>query len=101
MGYYQVFNFWVISISWSIVFLIIIAIYLYKSTRVKSEKSAPRKRSHVDLAKDQAIIWFLLGLLAFYIISVEVGSDTLFAVGNIAVEVMLVVYVWKNQKKAE
>jgi hypothetical protein len=101
MGYYDIFDFWIISISWSIVFLILVGIYLYTSTKPKREGNSRTKRNGVNLLKDQAIIWFLLGLLAFYIISVNVGSDSLFAVGNIIVEVMLLVYVWKNRKKAD
>ena len=101
MGYYEIFDFWIISISWSIVFLILIGIYLYTSTKAKRKENSQTKRNLVNLAKDQAIIWFLLGLLAFYIISINLGSDILFAVGNILVEAMLVIYVWKNRKKAD
>jgi hypothetical protein len=101
LGYYDIFDFWIISISWSIVFLILVGIYLYTSTKAKREENSRTKRSRVNLVKDQAIILFLLGLLAFYIISVNVGSDSLFAVGNIIVEVMLLVYVWKNRKRAD
>jgi hypothetical protein len=101
LGYYEIFSFWIISISWSIVFLILVGIYLYTSTRAKRGENRQAGRNSVNLVKDQAIVWFLLGLLAFYIISVDVGSDILFAVGNILVEAMLVIYVWKNRKKAD
>jgi hypothetical protein len=100
MNYQDSFSFWIVSISWSIVFIILISIYLYMSTKTRREQNSQTKRNLASLAKDQGIIWFLLGLLVFYIISVNLGSDIIFAVGNILVEVMLLIYVWKNRKTA-
>jgi uncharacterized membrane protein len=101
MNYQDLFSFWIISISWSIVFIILISIYLYTSTKTKREANSQTKRNPASLAKDQGIIWFLLGLLVFYIISINLGSDIVFAIGNILVEAMLVIYVWKSRKKAD
>lgn len=100
-NYNDLFNFWIISISWSIVFLIIISIYLYTSTKAKREENSQTKRNPANAAKDLGIISFLLGLLAFYIIAIKIGSDIIFAAGNIIVEALLVIYVWKNRKKAD
>jgi hypothetical protein len=101
MDYNDLFNFWIISISWSIAFIILISIYLYASTESKRAGKSQTKQNPVTLAKDQGIIWFLLGLLVFYVISIKLASDVLFAAGNILVEAMLVIYVWKNRKKAD
>jgi L-asparagine transporter-like permease len=101
MDYYDLFNFWIISISWSIAFLILISIYLYSNTNPKGDGNNQKKRNPVSVVKDQVIIWFLLGLLIFYVVSIKLGSDILFAVGNILVEAMLIIYIAKNRKKAD
>ena len=93
----DLFAWWAISISWGIVFLIIISVYLYSSSRRRRNEGA---RTHGDkggFVSDFMFVWVLIGLLFFYIISVNVGSATLFAAGNIAVEIMLVVYLLKNR----
>jgi len=43
------------------------------------------------------VLWVLVGLLAFYIVSVYFGSSTFFAVGNIIVEIILIVHVVRNR----
>jgi len=101
LDYNELFNFWIISISWSIAFIILISIYLYASTKSKREEKSQTKQKPLSLVKDQGIIWFLVGLLVFYIISIKFGSDILFATGNVLVEAMLIIYVWKNRKKAD
>jgi hypothetical protein len=55
------------------------------------------------MAKNFIFVWILLGLLVFYIFSVQMGtgklSEAVFAVGNVAVEALLVFYLVKNRDK--
>lgn len=95
MPFQDLFTWWILSISWSIAFLTAVSIYIYiKSPGCK--KSNQTKTSTFDLAKDFIFVWILLGLLIFYILSVSIGSAFIFAVGNIAVETILILYLTKN-----
>jgi hypothetical protein len=47
---------------------------------------------------DFVFVWVLLGLLVFYIVSINIGSAAIFAVGNIIVEILLLVYLFKNKQ---
>jgi len=120
----DLFTWWAISISWNIVFLIIAGFYLYASSRAKrrgdtrgeskretdDEHSVGARRHKTQLkatarniAKNFIFIWILVGLLVFYIFSVQLGTGALpevvFAVGNIFVEVLLVFYLVRNRDK--
>jgi hypothetical protein len=118
------FTWWAISISWNIVFLIVAGFYLYASSRAKrKEDTRKENKREIDdepsvrarkyktqlkataqtMAKNFIFVWILLGLLVFYIFSVQMGtgklSEAVFAVGNIAVEALLVFYLVKNRDK--
>jgi heme/copper-type cytochrome/quinol oxidase subunit 2 len=93
----DLFIWWIISISWSIVFLIVVGIYLYADSSKKRRENSQIKRNATRIAKDFVFIWILTGLLVFYIISVNIGSSTLFAVGNIIVEAILILHILKNK----
>jgi Ca2+/Na+ antiporter len=58
----------------------------------------------VSTSKNFIFVWVLLGLLVFYIFSVKLGtgkfSEFIFALGNIAVEVLLIFYLFRNRDKA-
>jgi F0F1-type ATP synthase assembly protein I len=120
------FTWWEISISWNIVFLIVAGLYLYGSSRpkrkeVSSEETkqkindersvrAPAERIQlkakvVRIAKDFIFVWILMGLLVFYIFSVQLGTGVLpqivFASGNIVVEALLVFYLLRNRDKTK
>ena len=119
----DLFTWWALSISWSIVFLIVAGFYLYASSRPKrKEDTRESKRKTNDehsvkarayrtqlkakagsIAKNFIFVWILLGLLVFYIFSVQLGTGTLseavFAVGNIVVEALLVFYLLRNRDK--
>ena len=49
--------------------------------------------------KDFVFVWVLLGLLIFYIVSIQIGSVLIFAAGNILVEVLLIAYLLRNRTK--
>jgi uncharacterized membrane protein len=95
----DLFTWWIISISWSIVFLIVVGIYLYVDSSKKRKENTQIKQNAARLAKDFVFIWILISLLIFYIISVNVGSSALFAVGNIIIEVILIAYLLKNKEE--
>jgi Flp pilus assembly protein TadB len=51
------------------------------------------------LFKDFIFVWVLLGILVFYIITINIGSSLIFAAGNILVEALLIAYLLKNRKE--
>ena len=61
------------------------------------------KAKALSVSKNFVFVWILLGLLVFYIFSVKLGtgrfSELVFALGNIAVEVLLVFYLLRNRDK--
>ena len=95
----DLFTWWIISISWSIVFMILVGIYLYADSSTKRKENNELKRNIAGLAKDFVFVWALLCLLVFYIVSVDLGSATFFAVGNIVAEAILFLYVVKRRIK--
>jgi hypothetical protein len=157
----DLFTWWALSISWSIVFLIVAGFYLYASSRPKPKEKVPvgkRKRFNeagtysvlasisivgalmqtlwwllpgcmflllaifaaierqheqwrgvrleaeaMAISKNFIFVWILLGLLVFYIFSVQLGtgqlSELVFGLGNIFVEILLVVYLFRNRDK--
>jgi hypothetical protein len=120
----DLFTWWAISISWSIAFLIVAGFYLYASSRARrkedtreeskqkmNDEHAVRAHEHKtqlkamarSIAKNFIFVWTLLGLLVFYIFSVQLGtgvlSEVVFAVGNIVVETLLVFYLLRNRDK--
>jgi hypothetical protein len=91
----DLFGWWMISISSSIVFLTLVSIYIYGTRNGKCETE--RKSRFRNVAENFAFVWVLIGLLLFYIVSVKMGSSLLFAAGNIVVEALLIVYAIKNK----
>ncbi len=94
------FTWWIITISWSIAFLVLVSIYLYSSSKTKRKEARSAGKSiEFRLVKDFVFVWVLIGLLAFYIFSVNIGSSRIFAVGNIIVEVILIAYLIRNRRE--
>lgn len=85
----MLFDWWIATISWSIVFPMVVSIYLYR----RRSKPRAHSRRKLGLLRDFAFVWFLFALLAFYVVSVSQGSYFLFAVGNVAFEMLLLTYV--------
>ena len=96
MPYPELFNWWVTTISWSIVFLVCVSAYLYVRSGTKLRTSSNGK---TKLLRNFIFVWILLSLLLLYIISINRGSAILFAIGNIVVEAMLIIYLLKNKSK--
>lgn len=97
----DLFAWWTISISGGSIFLTLISIYLYVSTRKKREQSRQGTSKAATLVKDFVFVWVLLSLLVFYIVSIQLGSAAIvvFAAGNIIVEAILILYLMKNRLK--
>ncbi len=93
----DLFAWWAIIISAGTIFHTLVSIYLYTGTRAKREKSERATKNTIGLIKNFAFVWVLLGLLVFYIVSIQIGSDIVFAAGNIFVETILIVYLIKNR----
>lgn len=97
MLYAGLFDWWIATISWSIAFLIVVSVYLYRR-RITTTTGMRRRFAWV---RDFVFVWFLLGLLGFYIVTVNHASYLLFAIGNIVVEAMLIAYVLKSSSRSE
>jgi len=93
----ELFAWWAASISGGSVFLTLVSIYLYASGRTSQKESKGTTMKTVILVKNFIFVWVLLGLLVFYIVSVNIGSAAVFAAGNIFVEIILVIYLMKNR----
>jgi len=96
MIYTELFGWWIATISWSIAFPIVVSIYLY---RRRTRRSTAVTGGKIQWARDFTFVWFLLGLLVFYIITVSQGSSLEFGIGNIAFELLLIAYAFRNQQK--
>jgi len=101
MPYPELFAWWAISISSSIVFLTLVSVYLYvNSSRRRRAESGRETPNMITLGRNFIFVFVLIGLLFFYIISIRIGSILVFAVGNIAVEAILVAYLIRNKTEA-
>lgn len=77
--------------------MVIVSLYLYRKRNGKTREAGRGGLARVS--GDFVFVWVLLGLLAFYIVSVNQGSVLLFAAGNIVVEVVLAIYVLKSRAR--
>jgi uncharacterized membrane protein len=106
MSSLDLFVWWALSISFSIIFLAVVSIYLYFDTRSKRrdrERKTSAIKSSLRLIESFAFVWVLLGLLVFYISSIQLGATALtevvFAIGNVVVEILLILYLIKNREQ--
>ncbi len=93
------FTWWILTISWSIAFLIAVSVYLYSNSKPKRTEGHVTAATKTSLGQDFVFVWVLVGLLVFYIVSVYLGSSLIFAAGNIVVEVVLILYLLKTSHK--
>ena len=98
--YPELFDWWTATINAGSIFLILVSIYLYIDSNKRREKNNKEKTSFLKFAYRFVFVWILLGLLPLYIVSIRMGSSLLFAGGNIIVEVILVIYCFKNKSDA-
>ena len=95
------FGWWISSITFNVLFVIGAAIYLHTRRKTREKEVLGGIGKVVRILKDFVFVWVLLGLLIFYVYSVGVGFYLLFAVGNVIVEALLVVYVVKAGKPSK
>lgn len=96
MPYADLFGWWIVSITFNIMFVIAASIYLYRRKRQRGLEMPTGRWRAARVAKDFAFVWVLLGLWLFYIYSIGEGSALIFAAGNVVVEILLVLYVVRN-----
>jgi uncharacterized membrane protein YbhN (UPF0104 family) len=101
MPYPELFIWWAASISGGSIFLTLVSIYLYTASRSKRKEDKTKTSHTLRIGKRFVFIWVLLSLLVFYIVSISIGSTLIFALGNIIVEALLLVYLLKNKTKSE
>jgi Flp pilus assembly protein TadB len=99
MASIDLFQWWAATISAGSVFLSLVGAYLYLESGKRRKKDERKKRGARHLLTDFIFVWVLLGLLIFYIVSIDIGSDIIFAAGNVLVEAALVIYLLKNKTK--
>ncbi len=97
MLYADLFGWWIATITWSIAFPVAVSLYLYRRRPRKVPANPGRMFGPL---RDFTFVWFLAGLLVFYIVTVSQGSALVFAVGNIVVEALLLLYVLRSGKEA-
>jgi len=101
--YIDLFTWWALSISFSTIFLTLISIYLFVDTKSRRKENGQKKTDPFRIGNNFIFVWVLLGLLAFYIFSINLGagvlSEAVFTAGNIVVEALLVLYLLGNRKK--
>lgn len=105
MASLDLFVWWALSISFSIIVLTAVSIYLYLDSRSKrggeDQKTSAKKR-YLRLIESFAFVWVLVGLLIFYISSIQLGAtvvtEVVFAIGNIVVEILLIIYLIRNRE---
>jgi hypothetical protein len=93
--------FWAVCITWSALFLTAVSIYLYADSRKSRGKNGQTKARQFRMVRDFVFVWVLLGLLGLYIASINVGSSVIFAVGNVVVEAILILYAAKSKTSKE
>lgn len=101
MSSLELFKWWAICISSSIAFLTLASIYIYVGSKRKEKERSHAKSRLATLPRDFVFVWVLFGLLALYIVSINIGSAILFAAGNIFTEVLLIIYTVKNRTGSE
>jgi hypothetical protein len=93
MKYSDLLFVWAVSITWCTVFLIAVSFYLYHGRKNRSPESGTIR---VKL-KEFLFVLVLACLLGLYILSINLTSSLVFAIGNIIVEIFLVGYTMRNK----
>jgi hypothetical protein len=89
---------WSGTITAGILFLVLVSIVLYYTSRKNREYENNLIGRVIAVVKDFAFVWVLMTLLSLYIISIDGNNYTLFAVGNIIVELSIITYLVKRKQ---
>lgn len=98
--YPELLAWWAVTITWSIVFLTLISAYLYIDSAKRRRQLGQKGQGAGRVMSNFVFVWILLGLLILYILSIDQGSAVLFAIGNVIVEVILLVYLLMSKAPA-
>ena len=93
---FGLFELWEVTITWSIAFLLLVSFYLY-GKRKRPAVTEQVRTGHVKFWADFTFVWVLVFLLVFYIVTIDLRSSFLFAIGNVTVELILVYYIMKSR----
>jgi hypothetical protein len=93
MKYSDLLFVWAVSITWCTVFLIAVSFYLYHGRMNRSTDSGTIR----GRLKEFFFVLVLACLLGLYILSINLTSSLVFAIGNIIVEVVLVGYTIRKK----
>lgn len=93
MKYSDLLFVWAVSITWCTVFLIAVSFYLYHGRMNRSTDSGTIR----GRLKGFFFVLVLACLLGLYILSINLTSSLVFAIGNIIVEIALVGYTIRNK----
>jgi len=96
---FNLFTWWVIAITFSIIFIILISIFLFFDSRKKRREGVQKRTGAFQILIEFVFVWILITLLILYIVSINLVSATLFAIGNIIVEVFLSIYLFSNREQ--
>ena len=92
---------WVQTLWWFLpgfLFLLFAVMVLVENRRGTSRGVLSRMLAG-SIVRNFVFVWVLLGLLVFYIVTIQLGSVELFATGNVIVEALLIVYLMRNRTK--
>jgi hypothetical protein len=96
----DLFQWWAATITAGSIFLALVGVYLYVDSRKRRRNVHQKRGTNLKrVLTDFVFVWVLLGLLVFYIVSIDIGSDMIFAVGNVLVEALLLLYLILNWKR--
>jgi hypothetical protein len=103
----DIFGYWELSISFSIIFITLISIYLYVSSKPKRTATLHKATNVFGMGKNFVFVLVLISLLLFYIFSIQLARESssgilpevVFAIGNIVAEAFLIIYLLMNRKE--
>ncbi|HVP22451.1 MAG TPA: hypothetical protein VMS77_00910 [Conexivisphaerales archaeon] len=93
MPYADLFGWWIASITFNILFVCAASVYLYRRRQKRSPDTSVGGPRAIRVAKDFTFVWILLLLFLLYVYSVSEVSLSIFVVGNIALQILLLAYV--------
>ena len=102
----DLFGYWELSITFSIIFITLVSVYLYVSSKPKRTATAHKETNAFQMGKNFVFVLVLISLLLFYIFSIQLARsssgilpEVVFATGNIVAEAFLIIYLWTNRKE--